>query len=900
MLLGLEKSGFSIFGGHPELSDETQFDTAARECSEELCGVLGSAMDIKVKYLLPLEASGCELWDGSYAVCLGVLTQRERDMFVEKFHNNRWENGLGRALCACEMEKENILWFQAELIYRSCLMETEACMALEKMFSSHSWQLRPFFRNFMKQLGQQCEIDGCTESQRAWRAFCLHNAPFPRYCETTTIKQRPVPVPALTDINFHTALTEMALMLVRYYREDRNQLAALRQNQVSFPFEFLGISPSYPVPFYCQLACILAESLVTFKTMESLQIYVIIPLYKETIRVKQAGENPAAEDLVRRKVAELSLLLDQQPLERRSHGFLFFVDDQCPDNSGGAVEAVIAQLSLPPYLSARVFRRPMTFGGRESRKAGAVRYGLWRAVQEAKSQAVFVLSDADLSANLLQIGLLIEPLVTQKVQLVVGSRRLPNSLIEKKGNANGSRLLSLLRRLVFPALRHLTDTQVGFKALSMKGALTLCGLTKRRKGKGVSAKLDLKALNAKDMSIGFDIDVIMETQIAFPNEIKEVAIGWVDSEEESNVWRIGKAITFHQVVISLASACRRHCPSCDNFSLVNFIDQLSVEELDRLLFHFESVPLEPKVQDLIALSRRPRFELASYQTTKQCFYADLDPDAICSARKRGECCPLTLPAALSAKGVFISPRAVPRKLAASSILSNMTRHFDCRRFSRENDLPVHVGYLSDYAAFDRPGCPQPQNMPIKFPNSDYRLPQELAQFEELVQMVADFWHSVHPSPEDYYCYLSLSQSVVPSGCWQRRPHLHSDGFQSAWIKKKLPCDMSFTVSNVRPTLYYQQRFPTEHLDPARDNFFKDFEKKLVCAPIDCQAPYQVTMMDAYTLHRANKNTSPDPVARTFVRMIFSVWKWDRSGNAHNPMFDYNWPPIERENWANLK
>lgn len=1007
VLLGHEKSGFSLFGGHPDKEDKTQFDTAARECTEELCSVLGQKEDFQKHFLFPLNAKGCELWDGSYAVFLGVYTHEQREEVVQKFHRNRWGNGLQRELEIYEKEKDYIQWFPARLIYLSCIPKEQNVRGeLQNLLSLNNQTLRPFFVHFMARYVNQCEetfkrriddsrsnekkamsetskvgdISGIEISHCSWRNFCLESVPFfvSSSSSSSSLESKIdfLQGHKLTNPNFHRVLLEHTFSLLSYFHGDRSLLNQARQNmEQKFPFHLFDPCPSNSspslasIPFHDQLACILAESLAVFRTTKEVDIYVIVPLFKETNRLRKSLEHNSGEDFVAQKILELSTLLEQQTSQThteqhkssKSRAFVYFVDDQCPDNSGGAVEALLARSSSPlsSNITVRVLRRPLAFGrGRttqtKSRKAGAVRFGLLRAVQDfqrrrqqrqqqpqvsssinTERKSVFILTDADLSANLIQIGLLIEPLLQQRqkqqIHFVGGSRRLPCSLLEKKGNSNGSKLLSLLRRSVFPNLSHLTDTQVGFKAISAEAALELCGFIcseskGKRKGRRGGRKRHpillvspdsssttlpfsppsrIAHINTQDMTLGFDIDIIVEIEKAFPGSITEVAIGWIDSVSESNVWRIGKAITFHEVVSSLSRAYRRHCSSQQHDekreAFVRLIENMSVEQLDRLLFHFSSLSTaNPEPNELLASMHKPRFELELYQQTPQCFYTDLDSDAVCSARKKGEQCPLTISFGLSSKGVFIVPQVSSRTLDPSSILRNMTRDFDCHRFSNANDLPVHVGYLSDYASFDRPGCPQPQNMPIKFPDSDYRLPHELAQFTELVQMVADFWHSVHPSPDKYYCYLSLSQSVVPPKAWQRRPHLHSDGFQSAWISQKLACDMSFTVSNVRPTLYYQQRFSTKHLDPARDNFFKDFEKRLTCAPIDCQSPYEITLMDAYTLHRANQNTSCEPVARTFVRMIFSVWKWDRAGNGHNPMFDYNWPCVVRENWSTLK
>ncbi len=51
-------------------------------------------------------------------------------------------------------------------------------------------------------------------------------------------------------------------------------------------------------------------------------------------------------------------------------------------------------------------------------------------------------------------------------------------------------------------------------------------------------------------------------------------------------------------------------------------------------------------------------------------------------------------------------------------------------------------------------------------------------------------------------------------------------------------------------------------------------------------------MDAYAVHTAAQVTIETD--RTFVRLSYSVRKFDRLGNSHNPFFDYTWDMVERD------
>lgn len=59
-------------------------------------------------------------------------------------------------------------------------------------------------------------------------------------------------------------------------------------------------------------------------------------------------------------------------------------------------------------------------------------------------------------------------------------------------------------------------------------------------------------------------------------------------------------------------------------------------------------------------------------------------------------------------------------------------------------------------------------------------------------------------------------------------------------------------------------------------------------------------MDAYTLHKSICNNTKSYIPRTFVRLMYSVIRWDSISNSVNPMFSYYWPRYKRSLLNNLK
>lgn len=285
---------------------------------------------------------------------------------------------------------------------------------------------------------------------------------------------------------------------------------------------------------------------------------------------------------------------------------------------------------------------------------------------------------------------------------------------------------------------------------------------------------------------------------------------------------------------------------------------------------------------------------------KECWYTSDDFSAKCIHHSKGERCPLSIPPNLSKVGLHISPKDISLDMDYLrehhlSILDNINKPFDPKHFSDNPSYPISLGSLEDKDTFSKWGpVPQAQNLPIKMPFTDYRLPKNLQQFEELIQKIADFWHAVNPDYGNYYyCYFSVAQSHIPSGSYQRRGHIHSDGFQSHWIKPKLFSDVSFIVSDTSSTEFFFQPFDTSSLNPSIHNYFRYFKKNVKLNPERLRRPYEVLAMDAYTLHRAIRNESSRTIRRTFVRVMFSVIRWQSKHNAHNPMFEYQWPSRER-------
>ncbi len=235
------------------------------------------------------------------------------------------------------------------------------------------------------------------------------------------------------------------------------------------------------------------------------------------------------------------------------------------------------------------------------------------------------------------------------------------------------------------------------------------------------------------------------------------------------------------------------------------------------------------------------------------------------------------------------------------IMKSLNQPFDLQEFKRAR-RPISLGTISEYDSHILSShesglvAPRTLDVPIKFPGSDFRLPEELKAYAGLVKMVADYEIAINPTCYDeYYCYLTIDPGIVKPGTLQREAPCHVDGFQGARWNPKVRNNHTYTVSNVFPTAYYIQPFDFDLLDDSEHDFFWEMNRQ-VAATNEAHKwqpkNNEMTLMDCYCVHRGVE--ADYEAVRTFFRMSFEVRIFDRLGNAHNPMFRYDWPMVPRD------
>ncbi|MBY0358560.1 MAG: hypothetical protein K2W82_11210 [Candidatus Obscuribacterales bacterium] len=261
----------------------------------------------------------------------------------------------------------------------------------------------------------------------------------------------------------------------------------------------------------------------------------------------------------------------------------------------------------------------------------------------------------------------------------------------------------------------------------------------------------------------------------------------------------------------------------------------------------------------------------------------------------------TLPVFSPEEPYIFSPRPERNKIAVPDkdpIIENLNAVWDLQNFKIPR-FPVSLGVLPSemHSCLSKPcGMPRTLDLPIKFPGSNVRVPHAFGPCLPLLKRIFDYEATVNRKCYDeYYCYLTVDAGHVKGGSLQREAPCHVDGFQGARWNPKVRCNHTYTVSNVFPTAYYVQPFDFDQLDERKHNFFWEMNRQVAVtnsAYARYPAPYELTLMDCFSVHRGTEATYD--AFRTFVRVSFEVRIFDRLGNAHNPLFAYDWTMVPRD------
>ena len=231
-----------------------------------------------------------------------------------------------------------------------------------------------------------------------------------------------------------------------------------------------------------------------------LHLTVVWAMYGETGRIGPSSVHPHGEDFLRVKVRQLDWLTAGLPDVTWS---IIACDDGCPDRPSSAdlMTEIAAAEGYPAegHRSVTVLRLAEVLAGDvsispafdrltstdESRKGGSILAALAEAVRtgppwpDGAGRHVVAYTDADLSANLAQLGSLVAPVVPSDTVIAALGQRYglagavlirPDGPVTEPQSTGGKpdKIIVLFRHFVramlIPSLAPVLDTQAGFKA----------------------------------------------------------------------------------------------------------------------------------------------------------------------------------------------------------------------------------------------------------------------------------------------------------------------------------------------------------------------------------------------------------------------------------------------------
>ena len=187
------------------------------------------------------------------------------------------------------------------------------------------------------------------------------------------------------------------------------------------------------------------------------------------------------------------------------------------------------------------------------------------------------------------------------------------------------------------------------------------------------------------------------------------------------------------------------------------------------------------------------------------------------------------------------------------------------------------------------------------------LPKELQYAAPFIKYVCDIEQALNPYfLQDYYIFLTISNTIVPTESMQRRGGWHIDGHQgNERIQKngeKLPCDRQYLICNELPTHTIQCRMNFDevraycrkqlcHIDSV--NMQDVIERQVAKIPEDQRkvTPLlvnQLFFLNPYMIHKAAVNHGP-AISRTFMRILCSTFTRNRLGDSINPVLGPIYP-----------
>ncbi len=239
--------------------------------------------------------------------------------------------------------------------------------------------------------------------------------------------------------------------------------------------------------------------------------------------------------------------------------------------------------------------------------------------------------------------------------------------------------------------------------------------------------------------------------------------------------------------------------------------------------------------------------------------------------------------------ITLSPR--PTVVRVEALFDDFAREFAPEEFLWTRVAPK-IGEIEDKATFSTQGVAprQVRQLVIKMPGSQVRVPRELAQFAEAVQIILDHHKAANPDYERTYAYLNVFRGITGHASYRGLSlNCHGDQLQGLRPEYAYTPDWSYIVSDGLPTLLFAQPFDlSEAVERFRlgetVNLYRYLNEQ---ARADClyrTVDYGIYLLSPYVVHSAAP--ADQDTERVFMKIAFSTKRFfDNRELRRNPAFD---------------
>jgi fructose-1,6-bisphosphatase/inositol monophosphatase family enzyme len=220
--------------------------------------------------------------------------------------------------------------------------------------------------------------------------------------------------------------------------------------------------------------------------------------------------------------------------------------------------------------------------------------------------------------------------------------------------------------------------------------------------------------------------------------------------------------------------------------------------------------------------------------------------------------------------------------------------------------PAIVGWIPEAArsTMSTPRGDRVQDLPFLMPEQGYRMPELLAPYLDAIRIAIEAERAINSDFAEhegaYHAYITIDQKRVAPHRTQRRQGFHGDAFltpENADLSRAALTENTYLVCDALPTEFKPGPFDIADVYPDIPACLARFDELAAAQPTLTMPAYAVFRITPFCVHSPAVNHSDATLDRTFLKITFSRERFNRDGNAINPLFRYDtwfWVPRNSE------